>query len=98
MLQIYNEMVYLLIKQSIKNYTVWKDAFNQFLEYRIISGEISCEILEPKEKEREHTILCKWKSQESALEFMESQSFQMIKELEDIEPSVIKVLPKKDLE
>ena len=91
-------MVYLLIKQSIKDYVVWKDAFDQFLEYRKIGGELSCEILEPSEEESEHTILSKWVNQKSAQEFLESQSFEMIKELEDQEPSTIKVVPKKEIE
>ncbi len=91
-------MVYLVIKQSIKDYVVWKDAFDQFLEYRKIGGELSCEILEPNDEDSEHTILSKWKNQESAQEFLESQSFEMIKEIEDKEPSTIKVLPKKVIE
>lgn len=91
-------MVYLLIKQSIRDYVVWKDAFDKFLEYRKIGGELSCEIREPNNEECEHTILSKWKNQESAQEFLESQSFEMIRELEDQEPSTIKFVPKNEIE
>ena len=93
-----SQMVYLLIKQSIRDYGVWKDAFDTFLEYRRIGGELSCEIREPNDKESEHTILSKWKNKESAEEFLESQSFEMIRELEDKEPSTIKVIPKNEVE
>ena len=91
-------MIYLLIKQSIKNYINWKYSFDQFLEYRKIGGEISCEIYEANEKRKEHIILSQWRNEESALEFLESQSFEMIKELEEEEPTSIQVLPKNAID
>lgn len=91
-------MAYLLVKQFITDYGAWKNAFDRFLEYRKIGGELSCEIQEPNDKESEYIILCKWINKESAYEFLKSQSFEMIKELENKEPSTIKVLPKIDKE
>lgn len=88
-------MIYLLIKQSIKDYVSWKNSYDQFLEYRQIGGELSCEIYQPIGKPHEHIILSKWESEESALEFLESQSFEMIKELEEEEPISIQFLPQK---
>ncbi|PKQ60273.1 hypothetical protein BZG02_19945 [Labilibaculum filiforme] len=88
-------MTYLLIKQSIKNYVSWKNSFDQFQEYRKIGGELSCEIYQAHGKRHEHIILFQWKSEESAIEFLESQSFEMIKELEDEEPIAIQFLPRK---
>jgi heme-degrading monooxygenase HmoA len=89
-------MIYLLIKQSIKNFVVWKDSFDQFHEYRKIGGELSCEIYLTNGKRNEHIIVSQWKSEESALEFLESQSFEMIKELEE-EPVSIQFLPKTEI-
>ncbi|MBN2595232.1 hypothetical protein [Labilibaculum sp.] len=88
-------MIYLLIKQSIKNYVSWKNSFDQFKEYRKIGGELSCEIYQANGKRHEHIILSQWKNEESALEFLQSQSFKMIKELEDEEPIAIQFLPPK---
>ncbi|WP_372751015.1 hypothetical protein [Labilibaculum sp.] len=88
-------MIYLLIKQTIKDYVVWKNSYDQFLEYRRIGGELSCEIYQPISNRDEHIILSRWKSEESALEFLESQSFEMIKELEEEEPISIEFLPQK---
>ncbi len=87
-------MIYLLIKQSIKNFVAWKDSFDQFHEYRKIGGELSCKIYLTNGKRNEHIIVSQWKSEESALEFLESQSFEMIKELEEEEPHSIQFLPK----
>ena len=69
-----------------------------FLEYRRIGGEISCEIYQANEKRKEHIILSQWENEESALEFLESQSFEMIKELEEEEPAHIQVLPKDEMD
>ncbi|PKQ66961.1 hypothetical protein [Labilibaculum manganireducens] len=88
-------MIYLLIKQSIKNYVSWKNSFDQFQEYRKIGGELSCEIYQANGKQNEHIILSQWKNEESALEFLQSQSFEMIKELEEEEPVAIHFLPPK---
>jgi len=88
-------MVYILIKQSIKDQISWKESFDQFLEYRRIGGELSCEIYHPKGKSNELIILSEWESEKSAQEFLESQSFQMIKELEEEEPVSIQFLPSK---
>lgn len=87
-------MIYLLIKQSIKNFVSWKNSFDQFHEYRKIGGELSCEIYTTKGKRNEHIIVSRWESEASALEYLESQSFEMIKELEDEEPVSIQFLPK----
>jgi len=91
-------MIYLLIKQSIKNYVNWKKSFDLFLEYRKISGEISCEIYQANGNRKEHIILSQWENKESALEFLESQSFEMIKELEEEEPVFIQFLPKNAID
>lgn len=91
-------MIYLLIKQSIKDYVNWKNSFDQFLEYRKISGEISCEIYPTNGKKNEHIIISRWEDEESALEFLESQSFEMIKELEDEEPASIQFLQKNAID
>lgn len=91
-------MIYLLVKQSIKNYVSWKISFDQFLEYRKIGGEISCKIYQASRDREEHIILFQWKNEESALDFLESQSFAMIKELENEEPSYIQVLPKNAID
>lgn len=90
-------MAYLLIKQSIKDYIVWKKSFDQFLEYRKIGGELSCEIYQTSKKPKELIILSKWESEESAQEFLNSQSFKMIKELEEKEPVSIRFSQKKKL-
>lgn len=90
-------MIYLLIRQSIKNYITWKDSFDQFQEYRKIGGELSCEIYATDEERNEHIILSQWKSEESAIEYLESQSFEMIKELEEEEPFSIQFLPKIEI-
>lgn len=91
-------MIYLLIKQSIRDFGNWKNSFDQFLEYRKIGGEISCEIYQAKGKRKEHIILSQWVNEESAREFLESQSFEMIKELEEEEPASIQVLPKNEID
>ncbi|BAX82230.1 hypothetical protein [Labilibaculum antarcticum] len=90
-------MIYLLIKQSIKNFVRWKSSFDQFHEYRKVGGELSCEIYATNEKRDEHIILSQWKSEASALEYLESQSFEMIKELEGEEPVSIQFLPIAEL-
>ena len=81
-------MVYLLIKQTISDYTSWKNAFDRFTEYRRIGGELSCEIYQTEKKNNEFIILSQWNSIENAREFLKSQSFQMIKELEEKEPTI----------
>ena len=90
-------MIYLLIKQSIKNYIAWKNSFDRFQEYRKIGGELSCEIYPTDGKKNEHIILFRWENEESALEFLESQSFEMIKKLEEEEPVSIQFLPKTEI-
>ena len=76
-------MAYLLIKQKVSDYLAWKNAFDKFLEYRKIGGELSCEFYQTSAKKNELIVLSEWKSIENAKEFLKSQSFQMIKELED---------------
>lgn len=79
-------MTYLLIKQYITDFVSWKNSFDQFLEYRRISGELSCEIYQTNGNQNVHMILSQWESVESAQDFLNSQSFEMIKELEKKEP------------
>lgn len=87
-------MVYLLIKQPIKDFVIWKNAFDKFWEYRKICGELSCEIYQTKDNENELFILSEWISIENLRDFLESQTFQMIKELEEKEPIPIQFLQK----
>jgi len=85
-------MAYLLIKQTIQDYFAWKKSFDKFQEYRRIGGELSCEIYKTSEEENQLIILSEWKCIEDAKEFLESQSFEMIKELEEKEPSLIQFM------
>ncbi|RUT79865.1 hypothetical protein [Ancylomarina longa] len=86
-------MVYLLVKQTIRDYYSWKNAFDKFHVYRRIGGELSCEIYQTQEEENQLIILSEWSCIEDAKEFLESQAFEMIKKLEEEEPAIIQFMP-----
>ena len=88
-------MVYLLIKQPTKDISSWKNSFEQFIEYRRIGGEISCEIYQTPKKRNELIVLSQWNSLDDVTEFLNSQSFEMIKNLEKDEPLTVKLLNKQ---
>jgi heme-degrading monooxygenase HmoA len=90
-------MVYLLLKQPTKDMNSWRKSFDRFLEYRKIGGELSCKIYQAPRKKNELIVLSKWRSMAEAREFLESQSFEMIKELEDREPITIKLFNKRNI-
>nr|WP_320119617.1 hypothetical protein [uncultured Marinifilum sp.] len=85
-------MVYILLKQPTKNIVSWKKAFDKFLEYRKIGGELSCNIYQTPKKENELIVLSQWTSMDDAIEFLASQSFEMIKDLESEKPLTVKLL------
>ncbi|NOU58402.1 hypothetical protein [Marinifilum caeruleilacunae] len=90
-------MVYLLLKQPTKDMNSWRESFDRFLEYRKIGGELSCKIYQTPRKKNELIVLSEWRSMDEVTEFLESQSFEMIKELEDKEPLTIKLLNKRNI-
>jgi len=90
-------MVYLLIKQPTKDINSWKKAFNRFLDYRKIGGELSCDIYETSKRENELIVLSKWSCMNDVKEFLSSQSFEMIKELEKEAPLTVKLLNRQSL-
>ncbi|GAB7087323.1 hypothetical protein [Marinifilum fragile] len=90
-------MVYLLLKQPTKDINSWRESFDRFLEYRKIGGELSCKIYQTSRKKNELIVLSEWRSMNDVTEFLESQSFEMIKELEVNEPLTIKLLNKQAL-
>ncbi|MDQ2177907.1 hypothetical protein [Marinifilum sp. D714] len=90
-------MVYLLLKQPTKDINSWRESFDRFLEYRKIGGELSCKIYQTPRKKNELIVLSEWRSMDDVTEFLESQSFEMIKELEMNEPLTIKLLNKKGI-
>lgn len=84
-------MVYLLIKQTVRDCPAWKNAFDEFLEYRRICGELSCEFYQSETRNDELIVLSKWDNIENMEDFLKSQSFRMIRELEEKEPVVVTV-------
>ena len=90
-------MVYLLLKQPTKDINSWRESFDRFLEYRKIGGEVSCKIYQTPRKKNELIVLSEWRSMDEVTEFLESQSFEMIKNLEKKEPITIKLLNKRNI-
>ncbi|WP_421919447.1 hypothetical protein [Marinifilum sp.] len=90
-------MVYLLLKQPTKNINSWTESFERFSEYRKIGGEISCKIYQTPRNKNELMVVSAWRSMDEVTEFLESQSFEMIKELEEKEPIIIKVPNKRNV-
>lgn len=90
-------MVYLLLKQPTKDVNSWRESFDRFLEYRKIGGEVSCKIYQTPRKKNELIVLSEWRSMDEVTEFLESQSFEMIKQLEKKEPLTIKLLNKQGI-
>jgi hypothetical protein len=85
-------MAYLQITQKISNLKIWKEKFDQFVEYRKICGELSCKILPYNSGKKEYNILFHWTNLDDLRDFICSQSFEMITELESNPPQNIKFL------
>jgi heme-degrading monooxygenase HmoA len=90
-------MIYLLLKQPTKDINSWRESFDRFIEYRRIGGELSCKIYFPRRKKNELIVVSEWRNIDDVTEFMKSQSFEMIKDLEKNEPITIKVLNKQNI-
>ena len=88
----YEVMVYLILKQATKDINLWRESFDRFLEYRKVGGELSCKIYQTPFNKNELIVLSEWRSIDEVTEFLKSQSFEMIKELEVNEPLIIKLL------
>jgi heme-degrading monooxygenase HmoA len=88
-------MVYLLIKKASEDIVSWKNAFEKFFEYRRIGGELSCEFYQTGSGTHDLIILSQWESVDRLNEFLQSQSFEMIKNLEIDLPLQFQLLNKE---
>ena len=69
-------MTNLLIRHKVKNYDVWKKAFDSFADTRKSSGEKSFQIYRPVEDTKNLHLLFQWDTVENARKFLESPSLK----------------------
>lgn len=70
-------MTYILMRQQVADFNNWKRAFDEFVEYRRIGGEITYQIFHPNDQPNELILLFQWESIDSAREFLDSNSVKL---------------------
>lgn len=69
-------MATILIKHPVEDYARWKNAFDDFLDYRKAGGEKSYLICRPIDEPNNIVILFEWNSVENAQAFLDSQDLK----------------------
>lgn len=71
-------MIYLCVRQTVRNYAQWKEAFDIHLSARQAGGALNKAILLRNiEKPQEIIIIVGWKSLQQAKSYLHSISWQM---------------------
>lgn len=69
-------MTHLIIKHKVRDYTAWKNEFDNFADFRKTSGEKSYRILRPSEDPNDLTLLFEWDNDQNARTFFGSQELK----------------------
>lgn len=65
-------MVHVFVKHKVKDYAVWKDAFDGFREMRRKGGEKAWQVLHPESDPNSLLLVFEWDSLDNARKFMKS--------------------------
>ncbi len=65
-------MSQVLVNHKVNDYTVWKEVFDGFSDFRKKSGEKSFLIMHPNGQPNDLTLLFEWDTAENARKFMDS--------------------------
>ena len=66
----------ILIKHKVSDYSTWKNAFDNFADFRKSSGEKSFRILHQESDPNDLTLLFEWDSQQNAESFLTSEKLK----------------------
>lgn len=66
-------MAYILVKHTIADFQKWKTVFDENIEWRISSGEVSYQVFRDSENPNDIFVLCEWQNMDSAKQFINSQ-------------------------
>ncbi|MCK5359289.1 MAG: antibiotic biosynthesis monooxygenase [Gammaproteobacteria bacterium] len=69
-------MTTILIKHPVQDYTIWKGAFDSFIDTRKASGEKSYHICRPIDEPNNVVILFEWDSLDKAKAFLDSEDLK----------------------
>lgn len=69
-------MTHILVNHKVKDYTTWKNIFDDFIDVRKLAGEKSYRILHPSEDPNDLTIFFEWDTLENAETFMTSNELK----------------------
>lgn len=73
-------MTHVMIRHRVNDYGAWKKEFDNFIDVRRSSGEISYQILQPEGEKENLYLLFEWDSVENARKFLESPTLKLTME------------------
>ncbi len=65
-------MTHVMVRHRIEDFSIWKEVFDNFADYRKSSGEKSYQILQHEEDSNNLYLLFEWDGEDRARKFMES--------------------------
>jgi hypothetical protein len=69
-------MTHIIVKHKVNDYPAWKDAFDNFVDFRKSSGEKSYRIFQPGDNTNDLTVLFEWDTRKNAENFFASSELK----------------------
>ena len=71
-------MISVMVSHPVKNYALWKQAFDNFHDQRQEAGELSYQIFQTTESDEFLELLFTWDSEEHAQAFFHSEALRTV--------------------